>query len=269
MCVPTLARGVSSSAVKRTLVWTVVAYAALTARPEQALAEEFTRRRLVLPEGAFEITGEPARPKILGINMSDERVFEPVYIAPHFYWGVSDHVTIGITHDRGLCVTGPTRGCGDRPYNDVGFGMLVGLVNAQAFELDLHMGVPVGNFDPFMVGIKSGMLGRIRGDVVAFVFDPFLYVGLSERDQGNREALVLPFWFYFQATPRVAPFVGAAVQGPLDNFGDLAQIPVEGGVVFEVSNNVDLGFVFRFNNLLGNDGGPDSRDLGMLARFRF
>ena len=38
---------------------------------------------------------------------------KPVGIAPHFYWGVSQKVTLGITHDWGICL-----GC-ERIYNDV------------------------------------------------------------------------------------------------------------------------------------------------------
>jgi|RhiMethySRZTD1v2_1073278.scaffolds.fasta_scaffold15007_2 hypothetical protein len=234
-----------------------------------AHAEEFTHRSYTLPDGAFEITGEPARPKVLGINLSKDQAGQPVYVAPHFYWGVSDPVTIGITHDRGLCLTGEDGGC-PRLYDDVGLGMLIGLSEARNHEVDLHLGVPILSFDPFTIGSKFGALVRINaGSLVALVFDPFLYVGFNRRDEGNREELVLPVWVYFQTSPSVAPFVGASAEGPLDDFAGHYRIPVEGGVVFEISNNADLGVVFRFNNLLGHDGGADGRELGLMARFRF
>ena len=54
------------------------------------------------------------------------------------------------------------------------------------------------------------------GSITALVFDPSLYVGFTNRRRfGNREGLDLPFWFYFQATDVVVPFVGSAVSGPL------------------------------------------------------
>jgi hypothetical protein len=40
-------------------------------------------------------------------------------------------------------------------------------------------------------------------------------------------------------------------------------------VLFDVTQDVDLGVVMRFDNLLGNDSNSDERELGMLARFRF
>ena len=235
-----------------------------------AQAEEFTRRRMVLPDGAFEITGPLARPKILGANLSDEREFEPVYIAPHFYWGASDDVTLGITHETGLCLSGEDDGCAENPYNDVGFAALANLIDGDAVELDLHFGVPVRSFEPFFrVGVKTGVLGRIRLGMLAFVFDPYVYVGLSNRDRDNRERLVLPLWLYFQVAPNVAPFVGVAAEGPLDDFWDHNVGPVEGGIVFEVADPVDLGAVLRFHDLVGEHPDADFRELGMLARFRF
>jgi hypothetical protein len=121
-----------------------------------------------------------------------------------------------------------------------------------------------------VVGVQAGVLGRVNlGQITALVFDPSLYVGLSRRRLGNREYLDLPFWFYFQATDVVVPFVGSAVQGPLDEFFDEFAPPLEGGILFDVTRNVDLGFSLRFHRLLGPDGDPDGRSLYFLARFRF
>jgi hypothetical protein len=249
-------------------VWVVAAGLAAFA-PAPASAEEFTRRSYTLPDGAFEITGEPARPKVLGIDMSEDRAGEPVYVAPHFYWGVNESLTLGITHERGLCLTGEEGGC-PRVYDDVGLGIIVGLAEGESHDVNLHLGVPVSSFDPFRIGTEIGALVRINaGSLVALVFDPFLYVGINRRDEGNREGLVLPIWVYFQTSPSVAPFVGAAAEGPLDDFAGNYRIPVEGGVVFELSNDADLGVVFRFHNLLGHEGGIEGRELGLMARFRF
>ena len=159
-------------------------------------AEEFTRRSYTLPHGSFEITGEPARPKILGIGFSNNNAGKPIYLAPHFYWGATNSVTLGITHDTGICFT---RDPCDRVYNDAGFGMLIAIAKAHDHDVNFHFGVPVGSFyDPFILGVKVGVLARINAEILAFVFDPFLYSGITERDRGNQETIVLPFWLYFQ-----------------------------------------------------------------------
>jgi hypothetical protein len=237
-----------------------------------AHAEEWTRRSYILPDGSFELTGTPARPRMVTLNLSEDAALEPITIHPHFYFGVTEGLTLGITHDRGICLND---GCWapdgeEHVYNDAGFDLLYGLAGSERYEIDLHVGAPVVFFDPFWTGVNAGVLGRVNlGDVVSLVFDPALYVGFTNRDEGNRESLWLPFWFYFQATETVVPFVGSGFYGPLDGFGDRHAIPLEGGVVFAASENVDLGFVFAFPNLLGRGGRTVWRNVGFMGRFRF
>lgn len=230
-----------------------------------AAAQEYTHRSFLVPEGSFEITGEPARPQMLRFNASDGRLGEPVHLAPHFYWGISNRVTLGITHREGLCLNA----CAERPYKDAGFALLVNLSRSPDVELNLDTGVQARRFSPFLLGFRAGLLGRVTFGSTALVFNPRLYAGLTERGHPNREELVLPFWLYFQASQRVVPFVGAMLVGPWHDFGNAYAVPVEAGMLFEVGAAVDLGFYFRFDNLLGHAGNPDSRELGLLGRFRF
>jgi hypothetical protein len=101
------------------------------------------------------------------------------------------------------------------------------------------------------------------------VFDPSLQIGLSNRSLGNRDYLWLPFWFYFQVTDSVAPFVGSGLGGGVEGFFSHMEIPLEGGVTVAVSQNVDLGGVLQFHNLFGDGGSFAWRQLGLLGRFRF
>lgn len=242
-----------------------LAFAGLQLATKPALAEQFTRKSFLLPDGSFELTGDPARPAMASIELSEGRVAKPIRISPHFYWGVTDDLSLGISHQTGLCLND----C-DKVYNDAGFDLMYYLTGSERFELDLHAGIPIRSFDPFEIGVQAGVLGRVNiGDVTAFVFDPSLYVGFSERDRGNRELLLLPFWFYFQASETVVPFVGSGLLGPLDGFFDSFAVPLEGGVLFAVSRDVDLGFSLRFENLLGHGGNADARNLYFLGRFRF
>jgi hypothetical protein len=230
-----------------------------------ARAEEWTRKSFLMPKGSFEITGDPARPAMLGINASRDSFAKPINVAPHFYWAVTDHLSLGISHGGGLCLNG----C-DKVYNDAGFDLMYFLTGSNKFELDLHAGVPIRSFDPFMMGMQGGVIGRVNlGSVTALVFDPSLYIGLTNRRRGNTQDLNLPFWFYFQATDVVVPFVGSGLQGPFDGFFDRFAMPLEGGILFDVARNVDVGFSLRFHNLLGRGGNADSRSLYFLGRFRF
>lgn len=245
-----------------------------TALCRTASAQEYTRRSYILPKGSVELTGEPARPMMASLNLSENSDLEPFHLPIHVYFGVTEKLTLGVTHDFGPCFN-CERANGGRAYNDIGLGVLYSLVRDRDFELDLHLTAPL--FQRFHrdvhLSVRGGVLGRINlGDVVAFVFDPSLKVGLTgrpDRRGANREYLYLPAWFYFQVNETVVPFVGTALHGPVEGFFDHIQIPLEGGMIFSVTQNVDLGFVLRFGNLFGEGGSFDWRELGFVGRFRF
>lgn len=235
-------------------------------------AQVYTERSYILPSGSVELTGTPARPTMVGMNISEDApVFDPFVMPVHVYFGVTDELTLGVTNDRGPCFN-----CGDDQgdfYNGAGLGMglLYPFVRNPGFELDLHVTAPlIPLFDPFFMSVRGGVLGRVNiSPIVAFVFDPSLQIGLIGRDDGNREWLSLPVWFYFQATEVVVPFVGTAVNGPLEGYGDNFQIPLEMGVIASVNRNIDLGGMLAFGNLMGRGGSLDYRGLAFLGRFRF
>jgi len=257
-----------------------LALALLMLVAEPAGAQEFTRRGFALPRGAVEVTGMMARPAFVMLNVSRDADLEPFYAPLHVYFGLSDSFTLGVTHTIGPFYTGggPCFNCG-RVYNDVGLGMLYKLVRTGGFELDLHFDAPefLALSPNALLAVRGGVLGRVNiGSVVALVFDPSLQIGLTRRGdypgdepEHNREYLWLPAWFYFQVTPTVAPFVGTGLGGRLEGFFDHAEVPLEGGVIVSVTNDVDVGGFFQFGNLLGNGGSADWRQVGFLARFRF
>lgn len=252
----------------RALLLSLLAFVLIAAAAGEASAQVYTRRSYILPKGRVELTGNPARPMMMGLNLSENSDFEPFHFPIHVYFGVTDDLTLGITHDLGLCPN-----C-DNPYNDIGMGLLYGIVREPSFELDLHLTAPlINSFDPFFLSVRGGVLGRVNfSNLVAMVFDPSLKIGLTNRaveNGNNKEYLYLPVWVYFQATHALVPFVGTAIHGPLEDFGDAVQVPLEGGMVISVNQNVDLGFVLTFLNLFGAGGDLDFVELGFVGRFRF
>ena len=240
--------------------------------PRVAEAQEWTRQSFLLPKGGFELTGTPARPELMRINSSKNSAFKPVEFPIHLFWGISNDVMIGITHDRGLRLNTGDLGPNDRKvYNDVGFGSVINLARQRNYEVDLHLGVPFHQLRPdLLVGVQFGVLGRANfAETVAFVYDPSVYIGANRRSFGNGDYLNVPIWFYFQATPSIAPFVGTGLEGPVDRFGDFFRIPIEGGVLFTVAHGIHIGGMLRFHNALGRFSTLDSSELGFLGQFRF
>ncbi|HMI89041.1 MAG TPA: hypothetical protein VK550_33415 [Polyangiaceae bacterium] len=245
--------------MKRLLI--IAAALTVSARAAAQAEPTYAHRSFLLPTGGFQISGDPARNELVRVNASEGDTFgKPVGIAPHFYWGVSREVTLGITHEWGICL-----GC-ERIYNDTGFALLWGLLSSPQFELDLHMRAVASSIDPFRMAIGGGVIGRYDfSPSVSLVFDPSLMIGVTHKGA----TLSLPGWFFFQPSPAVSPFVGTGLYGDVEGFFGHFAIPVEGGVMFTVSAQVDLGAILRVYNLLGHGGSFDGRELGMLARFRF
>jgi hypothetical protein len=240
--------------------------------PRAAHAQEWTRQSFLLPKGGFELTGTPARPELVRFGMSRNSAFKPVELPVNLFWGVSDDVMLGVTHERGLRFnTGAVNPKLRDTYNDVGFGSVFFLASGRNYEVDLHAGVPFRQLSPdLLVGVQVGILGRANiAERVALVYDPSVYVGLNRRRFGNGDELHAPIWFYFQPTPVVVPFVGTGVHGPLDRFGDFFAVPVEGGVLFTVGHGVHIGGMLAFPNALGRNNTLDWRELGFIGQFRF
>jgi hypothetical protein len=266
--------------VTRAALLTLTSFLALATVTPDARAEVFTRRSFTLPAGSVELTGMPARPSMLALDISDDGDFEPFHAPLHVYFGAVKDLTLGITHEVGpfYGYGGPCFNC-DTVYNDVGFSLLWNLVRMDGFELELSIAAPEFlQFRPEVhAAFRGGVLGRVNaGDVVAIVFDPSLQIGLTGRpnDQrpgigNNKDFLWLPVWFYFQVTPGVAPFVGTGFGGRVEGFFSHMEMPLELGCIASPGQNVDVGGMLQFNNVFGDGGSFDWRQIAFLGRFRF
>jgi len=254
--------------------------------------EEFTRRSFVTPAHAVDLTGMPARPMMMGLDVSDNGNLTPFHFPLHVYFGVTDKLALGVIHEigpffqfGGFCPNCDADRNGWGVYDDIGMGILYSILRRPNFELDFNGDAPA--FLRFshsvLLSVRGGVLGRVNlGDVVALVFDPSLQIGLTGRpddDGGNQDYLWVPAWFYFQVTPKVAPFVGTGIGGRLEGYPDRGPgspytgggltVPLEGGCIVSVTPTIDVGGVFQFYNLLGQGGNADGRQIGFLGRFRF
>jgi hypothetical protein len=113
------------------------------------------------------------------------------------------------------------------------------------------------------------VLGRVNiGSVTALVFDPSFYIGFTNRRLGNRQDLNLPFWFYFQATDVVVPFVGAAPKGRSTTSFTLRGA-ARGRHLVRRRAKRRHRFFDAFSSFVGAGRHRDWRSLYFLGRFRF
>jgi len=230
--------------------------------------DELVKRPLTLAQGM----GQLDIPVV--INLSTDEVGKPVFIPLSLLYGVTDSVTVGITHQTGLCLTGTSNGC-PKVYNDIGVEGLFSVVPSGELQLAVAAGLAaISLSDPFAVAAEVGFASRYGSGIFALRFDPRLSIGLNERDAGNREVLVLPVTLQVQATPNVALSVGSGLIAPLNpvvgSFSDFYEIPLSLTAGY-TTKMVDVGASFTFINLHAPSGASatDARLGEVFASLRF
>jgi hypothetical protein len=210
---------------------------------------EVVNRPLTLAGGMVEIRGDSLRIGISGGDAFD--VGEPIVLAPEIYYGVSDKLTVGITHTNhatffppaGFCLSGEENGC-PKPYNAIGAEAQYALTRGGNLNLAARAGISTGRFSPdFALGATAGLLIRFRGGKIALVVDPNLYIGIIERD-------TFPFGM------ADASYLMSGLNTPLKDMGDFVQIPAGLGASYALNDRMDAGLELQIANLAGKDIGP-------------
>ena len=218
-------------------------------------------RPLTLAGSMLEVTGDT-----LIINMSADTVGDPIWLAPDIFYGINNRFTVGVTHNRGLCVSGNL--CDDPydTYNDLGIDAIYSLMRAGNLQIAARGGLAFADFDPFTAGLSVGTIVRVTAGSIAVRIEPGLYVGAIERDT-RKEMLSVPVWVQIRINNQTTAFISSGLFGPLDGFGDNYSVPTGLGATFAINNRLDVGAEFVLTNLGGKDdseigkGGFDLREL--------
>jgi hypothetical protein len=217
---------------------------------------------------------------LLGINLSTDNVGKPISLAPDLYYGVSDTLQLGLVHQGplgwqgrpglGLCLTGKSNGC-PKVYDNVGFDLMYGLAFGQ-LHLSAHGSLFVSSFDPTTTSLALGFAGKLHAnDRVALFFDPKIAIAISDRNT-NDDVLYVPLELEYQLGAPTTFKVLSGISGGLSTLGDTYQVPLGIGLVQNLTEHVDLGARFSFDNLLGQEpqgvGRADTRSLAVLLNIR-
>ena len=172
----------------------LVAVMLLTSGIARADSNDLVGRALVLGRGELEAH------LTVAMNLRSGRFAEPASISPDVWFGVTPKLTVGLVHsarsvdeiaaDRPVCVNG----C-DADYAggiDVRYGVHR-LVTPRARVL-------LRDVDPVKPAITLGALARWTRGRFAIASDPYVRLGLANRERGNRAALVVPVFLAVQPT---------------------------------------------------------------------
>lgn len=235
------------------------------------------RLRMTLPKGRVLVQG------YIAMSLSSELVFKPVSLSPDVWYGFSDDLSIGLTHSSvgtggvyggagtSLCLTGEGNNCASF-YNNVALLARYNLIDT-GLALAVQGGLVVNSTDPFYFGIQVGAVGRWEYKPIAIVFQPSIYIGLTEREgdaaagvAGNTEAISLPVAAMYDVSPELAVGLQTGVNLGLDDIAAQWQLFVSLGGRYVVMPGVWAELAFSLPVVAsGADEGPGAFDTRVLT----
>jgi len=218
---------------------------------------------------------------LLQVNLSTDAAAEPVSLAPDGWYGVTDELTLGLTTSsyagtgflggvgNGLCFTGDDNGC-DGVVGNLGLQARYHVLRHGDVLVAADGGVFAQDFDPFAVSLKLGAIGQWSSGKLSVVFNPSLFIGLTERDIGNEEILYLPVSAMYDVTDELNLGLQTGAVLPFADVGNLWQLPVTFGGQYLVHPKVFVLASFSLLAVAGGDlleTGADARSINVGAGF--
>jgi hypothetical protein len=238
--------------------------------------DDYVSRGLTLSAGTLQVT----LPVVL--NLSKDAVLKPVYIPLDLRFGVTNELTVFVSHSMmgmspgfmggGVCLGGKDRGCA-KFYNNVTVGGMYSLMKNNGLELAGLLAADVRQIsDDLLLAVDVGVAVKYVSAPIAVTATPTLGLGVNKRtDFNNKEWLSVPVQVAFQATPELALFLDTGIFGATKSFGDNYVVPVGIGGVFAVQHGLDVGAEFMLPKVVsGIEGNKamDARTLTVFAAYR-
>jgi hypothetical protein len=239
--------------------------------------ERFIDRPLVLPAKTFALHG------VARINLSADSVASPIWLAPSAFYGLMPKLQVGIVHDPGLCLLGKRDflgteidECEGGVYDDFAIDGLYMLVDKPEKNVALagHATLGALSFDPMFIYLRAGALARYTfASRFALIADWALRLGLSSRDEGNKEAFDLPVQLAVQATNKVVVLAEAGLLAPLSELSNSYYASIGIAALYAISADLDVGMRFEFPRITGgtatgSNASTDTRQLDLFVTYR-
>lgn len=213
----------------------------------------------------------------LGLNLSDGSEADPISIAPDVWYVISPKLRAILGHSpqsmggfygesgygrSGICVGDACAQAYDNFNVGADYWAVKGDMNVIAWGRVVARSID-GSFFGLSVGANIGK--ALSGGKLMVGINPNIYLGLTDRDAGNKEILTVPLHAMYALSPKLMLGVQTGIQGPIDGFGDGWRLPLSLGAMFKVNKNISAGAVFNLFALAGADIFPTGADLRALS----
>ncbi len=237
----------------RVLVMLVMLVMLVGATSARADSDDIVARPLVLRPGQVEAV------VTLELELAPRKFSEPTSVAPDLWIGATPRWTFGLIHsnpsvDRiaagaSFCVKHSDIGC-HRTYHGSGLDVRYAARDG-ALAVAPRARLLVRELGPFKPALTVGALARWQHGRLAVSGDPYLRLGLANRDKGNRAALVLPVFVTIQPTCRWAVWVQSGWDSDVAVWRDGWHVPLGYGVRVRVSEHLDFSASHGFPSVFG------------------
>lgn len=193
------------------------------------------------------------------VNLELRRVGMPTSIAPDLWFGVTSRWTIGLVHsshsvdriDTGstFCVRELPTKC-DRLIRGTGIDVRW-RARGGALAVAPRGRLLLRDVDPMKPALTLGALARWTDGRYSITTDPYLRLGLANRDLGNRAALMIPLWFAVQPGDRWQIALHTGWESELAVWRDGWHVPFGLVVQIRATDQLELGLEAGFSSLLG------------------
>jgi hypothetical protein len=192
-------------------------------------------------------------------NLAPSTVGRPLSVAPDLWWGFAPRWTVGLIHsywslDRieagsSFCLRKSTLGC-DGVYHGGGVDVRWLAVSGDV-EVAPRLRFLVRDLDPWKPALTVGALARWTAGRFSVTSDPYLQLGLANRDQGNRSAISLPIWFAVQPAAWATLALHTGYDTELVVWRDGWHVPVGAIGVVRPRDDFAIALEVGFTSLLG------------------
>jgi hypothetical protein len=201
----------------------------------------------------------------------DDGARTPTSIAPDVWFGITRRWTAGIVHgnqslDRIASGASICAHCDD-PYHNSGIDVRWA-VREGAFAVAPRVRLLVRDIGPVKPALTLGALARLARGALQITSDPYLQLGLMNRDRGNRAVAVVPIWLGVRPTGRSLVALHTGIDGELATWRDGWHVPIAIVAQTHVWRGLEVGLEAGFPSLLGpqNDYKRRALLLGVMYR---
>lgn len=235
-----------------------------------AAADAMLARPIVLARGELD-----AR-LVFGAGLPRSGLAHPLSLSPDLYYGITDRLTLGLIHSAAsmdlvdarasLCLRGDFTTC-DHAYRGSGLDARW-LWREGPISVAPRARLLLRDVDPMKPAITIGALARWNRGAFAITSDPYLRLGIANRDRGNRAALVVPIWLAAEVFARATLALHTGWDSELATWRDGWHAPMALEILVRATSQLDIGFSAGFPQAIGPQNNEKERVMTLSVAYR-